>query len=68
MNVLVGYASGHGSTAGIAERIAEDLRGIGLAAEAKVLHDLTDVCVAMTHSCSAGQSGMGGGSRKRRRL
>jgi menaquinone-dependent protoporphyrinogen oxidase len=34
MNVLVAYASRHGSTAGIAERIADTLRAAGTAAEA----------------------------------
>jgi menaquinone-dependent protoporphyrinogen oxidase len=34
MNVLVAYASRHGSTAGIAERIAATLRAEGLSAEA----------------------------------
>ena len=35
MHVLVAYASRHGSTQGIAERIAETLRSAGLDAEAK---------------------------------
>ena len=35
MNVLVAYASRHGATQGIAERIAESLRGFGLNAEAR---------------------------------
>ncbi|HSK90804.1 MAG TPA: flavodoxin domain-containing protein [Euzebyales bacterium] len=35
MNVLVAYASRHGSTAGIAERIAAGLREAGLSAEAR---------------------------------
>jgi len=34
MHVLVAYASRHGATQGIAERIAETLRGAGLQAEA----------------------------------
>ncbi|MGD0862999.1 MAG: flavodoxin domain-containing protein [Candidatus Limnocylindrales bacterium] len=34
MHVLVAYASRHGATRGIAERIAETLRGAGLEAEA----------------------------------
>ena len=34
MNVLVAYASRHGATQGIAERIAESLRAAGLKAEA----------------------------------
>lgn len=35
MHVLVAYASRHGATRGIAERIAEDLRMAGLDAEAR---------------------------------
>jgi menaquinone-dependent protoporphyrinogen oxidase len=35
MNVLVAYASRHGSTAGIAERIAATVRSAGIAAEAR---------------------------------
>ena len=35
MNVLVAYASRHGATQGIAERIAETLRAAGLKAEAR---------------------------------
>ncbi len=35
MNVLVAYASRHGATQGIAERIAENLRAAGLEAEAR---------------------------------
>ncbi len=35
MNVLVAYASRHGATQGIAERIAETLRASGIDAEAK---------------------------------
>lgn len=35
MNVLVAYASRHGATQGIAERIAETLRNAGLDAEAR---------------------------------
>jgi menaquinone-dependent protoporphyrinogen oxidase len=35
MHVLVAYASRHGATQGIAERIAETLRGAGLEAEAR---------------------------------
>lgn len=34
MNVLVAYATRHGATAGIAERIAETLRGEGIHADA----------------------------------
>ncbi len=42
MNVLVGYASEHGSTRGIAERVASRLRDRGLAAEARPLGPATD--------------------------
>lgn len=42
MNVLVAYASRHGSTAGIAERIAAGLRAAGLAAEARPVGDVDD--------------------------
>ena len=42
MNVLVGYASEHGSTRGIAERVASRLRDRGLAAEARPLGTDTD--------------------------
>ena len=42
MNVLVGYASEHGSTRGIAERLAARLREHGLAAEARPLGPDTD--------------------------
>lgn len=43
MNVLVAYATRHGATAGIAERIAEDLRAAGLSSDAvpaKEVHDI----------------------------
>jgi menaquinone-dependent protoporphyrinogen oxidase len=43
MNVLVAYASRHGSTAGIAERIAAGLREAGLSAEAVPVAQATDV-------------------------
>ena len=43
MNVLVVYASRHGSTAGIAERIAAGLRDAGLAAEARPVAQVDDV-------------------------
>lgn len=43
MNVLVAYASRHGSTAGIAERIAAGLRAGGLAAEARPVAQVEDV-------------------------
>ena len=35
MHVLVAYASRHGATQGIAERIADTLRAAGLEAEAR---------------------------------
>lgn len=43
MVVLVGYASEHGSTQGIAERIAQDLTRQGLAVEISAMADVTDV-------------------------
>lgn len=43
MNILVAYASRHGSTAGIAERIAADLRSAGLPAEARPVTEIPDV-------------------------
>lgn len=43
MKVLVAYASRHGSTAAIAERIAEGLRGAGLDAEAKRAAEVGDL-------------------------
>jgi menaquinone-dependent protoporphyrinogen oxidase len=43
MKVLVDYASRHGSTAGIAERIAAGLREAGLSAEARPVADVDDV-------------------------
>jgi menaquinone-dependent protoporphyrinogen oxidase len=43
VNVLVAYASRHGSTAGIADRIASSLRGAGLTAEARPVTEVTDV-------------------------
>lgn len=43
MTVLVAYASRHGSTAGIAERIAAGLRSAGLPAEARSVNDVCDV-------------------------
>jgi menaquinone-dependent protoporphyrinogen oxidase len=42
MTVLVTYASKHGSTQGIAERIAERLRQMGKQAEARPVEDVTD--------------------------
>jgi menaquinone-dependent protoporphyrinogen oxidase len=43
MTVLVAYASRHGATAGIAERIAEGLRAAGLTAEARSVNDIRDL-------------------------
>ena len=43
MNVLVAYASRHGSTAGIAERIAAGLRAAGLSAEARPVAEAEEV-------------------------
>jgi len=42
MTVLVAYASKHGSTRGIAERIAEKLRQLGIQAEARPLDEVSD--------------------------
>lgn len=41
MNVLVAYATRHGATAGIAERIAETLRGEGVHAEALPVEEVS---------------------------
>jgi menaquinone-dependent protoporphyrinogen oxidase len=43
MRVLVAYATRHGATAGIAERIAADLTGAGLPAVARPVEEVTDV-------------------------
>lgn len=43
MNVLVAYASRHGSTAGIAERVADGLRTAGLSADARSVDDVLDL-------------------------
>ena len=43
MVVLVAYATRHGSTAGIAERIAADLRHSGIPSEAQPVHEVHDV-------------------------
>ena len=42
MAVLVAYASKYGSTQGIAERIAEQLRQLGKAAEARSMDEVSD--------------------------
>ena len=42
MTVLVAYASKHGSTQGIAQRIAEQLRQLGIQAEARPLDEVWD--------------------------
>jgi menaquinone-dependent protoporphyrinogen oxidase len=43
MKVLVAYASRHGATAGIAERIAQGLQAHGLSAEARPVDELGEV-------------------------
>ena len=42
MTILVAYASKYGSTQGIAERIAEQLRQLGKQAEARSMDDVAD--------------------------
>jgi menaquinone-dependent protoporphyrinogen oxidase len=42
MNVLVGYATAHGSTRGIAERLAAGLEEAGLKAEARAVETVDD--------------------------
>ncbi len=42
MNVLVAYATRHGSTGGIAERIAERLRAAGTEADARRVAEVDD--------------------------
>lgn len=42
MNVLVAYATRHGSTGGIAERIAERLRAAGIEADARRVAEVDD--------------------------
>lgn len=46
MHVLVAYATRHGATAGIAERIAGDLREAGLEAECVPVADVQDLAAA----------------------
>jgi menaquinone-dependent protoporphyrinogen oxidase len=43
MTVLVAYATRHGSTAGIADRIANDLRAAGLSVDARSVDEVDDV-------------------------
>ncbi len=43
MRILVAYATRHGATAGIAERIAAALRAAGMSAEARPVADVKDV-------------------------
>jgi menaquinone-dependent protoporphyrinogen oxidase len=43
MRVLVAYASRHGATAGIAERVAAGLRDAGMVAEARPVAQVSDV-------------------------
>lgn len=43
MRVLVAYATRHGATAGIAERIASVLRSAGLSVHARAVRDVKDV-------------------------
>lgn len=43
MRVLVAYATRHGATAGIAERIAAGLTQAGLSAEARPVEDIRDI-------------------------
>src|SRR5437660_12777865 len=42
MTILVAYASKHGSTQGIAERIAEKVRQMGKEAEARPVEEVSD--------------------------
>lgn len=43
MNILVAYATRHGATTGIAERIATTLRAKGLAADARPVTEVRDI-------------------------
>jgi menaquinone-dependent protoporphyrinogen oxidase len=43
MTVLVAYASRHGATVGIAERIADGLRAAGLTVEARSINEIRDI-------------------------
>jgi len=43
VNVLIAYASRHGATAGIADRIAATMRAEGLAAEVRPVEEIEDI-------------------------
>ena len=43
MKILVAYATRHGATAGIAERVTAALQAVGLSAEARPVEDVTNV-------------------------
>ena len=43
MRILIAFATRHGSTAGIADRIAEDLQSAGLQAEARPVEQVEDL-------------------------
>ena len=43
MTILVAYASKHGSTQGIAQRLAEKLRELGKQAEARPVDEVSDL-------------------------
>ena len=43
MSILVAYASKHGATKELAERISENLRNAGLQADARVVGDVGDL-------------------------
>jgi menaquinone-dependent protoporphyrinogen oxidase len=60
MRVLVAYATRHGATAGIAERVAAALTAAGLSAEARPVEEVKDVepttrsSSAVRPTCSTG--------------
>ena len=60
MKVLVAYATRHGATAGIAERVAAALAAAGLPAEARPVEDVKDIepydgsSSAAPRTCSTG--------------
>ena len=62
MKILVAYATRHGATAGIAERIAATLTESGLPAEARPVGksraslDMTRSSWAAPHTCSTGSN------------